>query len=136
MLNNSYTIFKNPSNFRGVFYLCLFFISANVYSQAILKFKDTKKNFGFVKKGELVKIKFEFTNIGNEPLLIIDSKTECSCTTIDFPKTPILPNMTSEITILFDTKTVYDRQDRVVDIISNAKNKVQKIRFKGVILNN
>ncbi len=136
MLNNLYYIFKNPSNFRGVFYLCLFFISANVYGQAILKFKDTKKNFGFVKKGELVKVKFEFTNVGNEPLLILDSKTECSCTTIDFPKTPILPNTTSEITVIFDTKPVYDSQDRVVEIISNAKNKVQKIRFKGVVLNN
>ena len=136
MLNNLYYIFKNPSNFRGVFYLCLFFISATIYSQPILKFKDTKKNFGFVKKGELVKVKFEFTNIGNEPLLILDSKTECSCTTIDFPKTPILPNASSFIIVIFDTKSAYDRQDRVVEIISNSKNKIQKIRFKGVVLNN
>lgn len=136
MLNNFKYILKNPSNFRGVFYLCLFFISNICYSQANLKFKDTKKSFGFVKKGELVTLKFEFTNSGNEPLLILDTRTECSCTTIDFPKTPILPNTNSEITILFDTKPVYDRQDRVVEIISNAKNKVQKIRFKGVVLNN
>jgi hypothetical protein len=135
MQNNLLLSFKNPSNFRGVFYLALFFISLNSFSQPILKFKDTKKNFGFVKKGELVKVKFEFTNVGNEPLLILDSKTECSCTTIDFPKIPILPNTTSEITVIFDTKPVYDRQDRVVEIISNAKNKVQKIRFKGVVLN-
>lgn len=134
MLNNLKYILKNPSISRGVFYLYLFFISSYAYSQANLKFKDTKKNFGFVKKGELVTVKFEFTNIGNEPLLILDSKTECSCTQIDFPKTPILPNATSFIIVLFDTKSVYDRQDRVVEISSNSNNKVQKIRFKGVVL--
>ena len=136
MLNNFKNILKSPSNIRGVFYLCLFFVSYSGFSQADLKFKDTKKSFGFVKKGELVTVKFEFTNTGNEPLLILDTKTECSCTQIDFPKTPILPNATSFIIVIFDTKTVYDRQDRVVEIISNSKNKVQKIRFKGVVLNN
>ena len=136
MQNNLKLILKNPSNFRGVFYLALFLISYNSFSQAILKFKDTKKNFGFIKKGEIVKIKFEFTNTGNEPLIILDSKTECSCTQIDFPKTPILPNAASFIIVIFDTKSAYDRQDRVVEIISNSKNKIQKIRFKGVVLNN
>lgn len=136
MLNNFKYNFKNPSNFRGVFYLCLFFISYNGLSQANLKFKDAKKSFGFVKKGELVTVKFEFTNTGNEPLLILDSKTECSCTQIDLPKTPILPNATSFIIVIFDTKSAYDRQDRIVEIISNSKNKIQKIRFKGVVLNN
>jgi len=136
MLNNFKYIFKNPSNFRGVFYLCLFFISTNVNSQAILKFKETKKSFGFAKKGELIKLKFEFTNSGNEPLVIFEYKVGCSCTEVEFSREPVLSGKSDEIVVIFDTKTVYDRQDRVVEIISNAKNKVQKIRFKGVVLNN
>jgi hypothetical protein len=135
MQNNLLLSFKNPSNFRGVFYLALFFISLNSFSQPILKFKDTKKNFGFVKKGELVKVKFEFTNVGNEPLLIFEYKVGCSCTEVEFSRDPVLPGKSDEIVVIFDTKTVYDRQDREVEIISNAKNKVQRIRFKGVVLN-
>lgn len=126
---------KNLSVTREVFCLCMILIiSVSGYSQAILKVKETKKSFGFVKKGEVVKIEYTFTNIGTSPLLITDAKVECSCTTVDFPKQPILPNQTNTITVSFDTKSVYDRQDRTVEIISNAKNAIQKIRFKGVVL--
>lgn len=135
MQNNLRLTFKNPSNFRGVFYLYLFLVSINAFGQANLKIKDSKKSFGIVKKGELVKLKFEFTNTGNEPLIIFDVKTECSCTKIEFSKIPILPNETGELIVLFDTKSTYDRQDRIIEIISNSKIKVQKIRFKGVVLN-
>lgn len=104
------------------------------YAQPQLKFTDTKKSFGFVKKGELVTIEFDVTNTGNQPAIITEAKVECSCTTVEFPKQPIAPNQTAKIIVKFDTKTVYDRQDRIVEIISNAKNSTQKIRFKGVVL--
>lgn len=104
------------------------------YAQPQLKFTDTKKSFGFVKKGEVVTIEFDFTNAGNQPAIITDTKVECSCTTVEYPKQPIAPNQTGKIVVKFDTKSVYDRQDRFIEIISNAKNSNQKIRFKGVVL--
>ncbi len=136
MQNNKNTLkTKNLSITREVFCLCLFLIiSLANFSQSILKVKETKKNFGFVKKGEVVKIEYAFTNIGTGPLIITDTKVECSCTTVNFPKQPTLPNQSNTITVSFDTKSVYDRQDRTVEIISNAKNSIQKIRFKGVVL--
>lgn len=106
----------------------------SVFAQPQLKFKDLKKNFGFVKKGEIVTIEFEFTNTGNQPAILTDVIAECSCTSVEFPKHPIAPNQTGKIIVKFDTKTVYDRQDRTVDVKSNAKNASQKIRFKGVVL--
>jgi hypothetical protein len=132
--NLNIVYFKNLSITREVFCLCLLAIQFVSYAQATLKVTDAKKNFGFVKKGEVVKITYTITNTGNQPLLITDAKVECSCTTVDFPKQPITPNQTSTITVNFDTKSVYDRQDRTVEIISNAKNSIQKIRFKGVVL--
>ncbi len=99
-----------------------------------MKFTETKKSFGFVKKGEVVKLEFEFTNIGDLPLIITKTDVECSCTTVLFPQEPILPKETGKIVVNFDTKNVYDRQDRIVEITSNAKTPKQKIRFKGVVL--
>ena len=93
-----------------------------------------KKSFGFVKKGEVVKLEFDFVNQGNQPLVITEAKVECSCTTVEFPKQPIAPNQSGKVVVNFDTKSVYDRQDRIVEIISNAKNASQKIRYKGVVL--
>ena len=77
---------------------------------------------------------FDFKNAGNEPLIINDAKAECSCTTVNFPKQPIAPNQIGKIEVVFDTKSTYDRQDRIVEITSNAKKSLQKIRFKGVVL--
>lgn len=77
---------------------------------------------------------YEFTNVGNQPLIVTEAKVECSCTTVDYPSQPILPNETGKITVKFDTKSVYDRQDRTVEIKSNAKSSSQNIRFKGVVL--
>ena len=134
MQNKLNNITKNPSIFRGVFCLYLFLISGLSLAQPSIKFETPKKNFGFVKKGEVVKVEFPFTNNGNQPLLINAAKVECSCTTVDYPKQPILPNEKGMVIISFDTKTVYDRQDRIVVIVSNAKNNEQKIRFKGVVL--
>ena len=110
-------------------------ISLISFTQPQLKFKDLKKNFGFVKKGEVVIIEFEFINSGNQPAIITEAKVECSCTSVEFPKQPIAPGQSEKIIVRFDTKTVYDRQDRIVEIISNCKNANQKIRFKGVVLN-
>ena len=135
MQNNFDIQRKSPSSFRGAFCLFLLFIGLVSLAQPQLKFKDLKKNFGFVKKGELVVMEYEFTNNGNQPLLITETKVECSCTTIEFPKQPIAPGQSEKIVVKFDTKTVYDRQDRTVEVISNASNSSQKIRFKGVVLN-
>ena len=114
--------------------ILLFSLSSISHAQAILKFSDTKKNFGFVKQGKLVEMKFEFTNAGDQPLIITDYKVECSCTSVEFPKSPVLPKQKGIVIVKFDTKTVYDRQDRVVEVVSNAKNNKEKIRFKGVVL--
>ncbi|MBA4242090.1 MAG: hypothetical protein C0448_15305 [Sphingobacteriaceae bacterium] len=135
MLNNLNISVKSPSIFRGAFCLLLVFIGFSAFSQPQLKFKDLKKNFGFVKKGELVIIEFEFVNSGNQPAIITEAKAECSCTTVEFPKHPIAPGQSEKIVVKFDTKSVYDRQDRIVEIVSNAKTPSQKIRFKGVVLN-
>lgn len=135
MVSNILYKFKNPSNFRGVFCLIFFVLTtSHVDAQAILSFKRHKESFGFVKKGELVKVEFKFVNTGNQPLIITEAKVECSCTTVEYPKQPIAPNQSGVVLVLFDTKSVYDRQDRVVEIISNASNSSEKIRFKGVVL--
>lgn len=135
MQSNLKILVKSPSSFRGAFCLFLLFIGLSIFAQPQLKFKDLKKNFGFVKKGEVVIIEFEFVNSGNQPAIITEVKSECSCTTVEFPKQPIAPSQSEKIIVRFDTKTVYDRQDRIVEIISNSKNANQKIRFKGVVLN-
>jgi LEA14-like dessication related protein len=103
------------------------------YAQAKCEVKETKKNFGFVKRGELVLAEFEITNTGNQPLIITDVEVACSCTSADFPEQPILPNQQTKITVKFNTKSAYGRQDRSVHIISNDPRSPIKLRIKGIV---
>ena len=120
---------------KPLLFILLSFLSfKTIYSQAKLEVADAKKNFGFVKKGEVVKIEYTIKNTGNQPLIIYSVEISCSCTTVDYPEQPIAPNASEKVTIIFDTKTVYDRQDRVVFLKSNAKNESTKLRYKGVVL--
>jgi hypothetical protein len=119
---------------KHILALLLISLSYQLTAQAQLKFTETKKSFGFVKKGELVKLNYEFINTGNQPIFITDAKAECSCTKVTWPKEPILPGKSNSIEVLFDTSPIYDRQDRIVEVFSNDVKSPQKIRFKGVVL--
>jgi hypothetical protein len=98
-----------------------------------MRFDDPKYNFGFVDQGDTVRMLFKFSNTGSSPLVISDYKVECSCTVMEIPSKPVMPGETSFLHISFDTHNKYDRQDRTVTVISNAKNSPQTVRFKGVV---
>ena len=101
---------------------------------SFLKIKDPKYNFGFVKQGTIVKIEYDFTNSGTDTLHISNIEVTCGCTIADFPHYPIKHGAGGTILLTFNTKEKYDRQDRTVDVISNAINSPTKLRFKGVVL--
>ncbi len=130
---------KNPAQsgifcFRVVLTAVILICTLASLAQPKLELADWKQNFGFVKKGELVKLVYKFSNKGNQPLLISDAEISCSCTSVDFPRQPVLPGQEASITLTFDTKTVYYRQDRIVYLNSNDPRGPAKIRYKGVVL--
>lgn len=140
MKTNNYLFSKNPlGKTEGIFclkrFLVLLFLTLAIFSfsQAKMEIKDHKKSFGFVKKGDVVKLEYDFTNTGNQPLIITDTEVSCSCTTVDYPKQPIAPNQSGKIIVVFDTKSAYDRQDRDVIVISNDPKSPSKIRYKGFV---
>jgi hypothetical protein len=123
--------FSKASLFFTVF---LTLLSAQLKAQSLLNVSDTKKSFGFVKQGKEVKIEYDIKNTGTEPLIITDVKIECSCTKAEFPKEPVLPGQSKKIILTVDTKTMQDRQDRTVEVISNSKDGSVFLRYKGVVL--
>lgn len=113
--------------------MALMLLSLSFFGQAKLEVTEWKQSFGTVTKGEVVKLNYEIKNNGNSPLLIHDAEVACSCTSVDYPKQPVLPAQTATITVSFDTKSVYERQDRIVYIHSNDPRSPARIRFKGFV---
>lgn len=117
-------------------FLLIIFLSLNsalVYSQAEFSFVKNTIKFPKTKAGEVLKFQYEFTNTGDQPLIITEIKVQCSCTKFEFPKEPIKPGEKGIIKVSFDTKAKYGYQDRTLDIYSNAKKNPYKLRFKVVV---
>src|SRR3954469_20382546 len=123
----------------GVFYWICFLIlsaplfTASLYAQARLEITESKKNFGSVKRGEIIKNLYEIKNSGDEPLVLTDAEVACSCTNVEFTKQPVLPGKTTTVTVTFNTATVYGRQDRIVLLKSNDPKSPARLRFKGTV---
>ena len=71
----------------------------------VFVFETMSHNFGNVAKGEKLTYTFKFTNEGKSPLLIHSATPSCNCTVLkNWPREPILPGESGEITAQFEGK--------------------------------
>jgi hypothetical protein len=67
-----------------------------------MTFDNEHLDIGKVKRGEIKKFDFVFTNTGSE-IIEIDIASGCDCTTLDYPKNKILPGKKGTIHVTFDS---------------------------------
>jgi len=77
-------------------------------------------DFGTVPEGPIAEHKFEFENVGKEPLMIQSANASCGCTTPEWPKEPILPHHKGVITVRYNTQGRVGPFNKQVYIQSNA----------------
>ncbi len=85
-----------------------------------MSFSESTFDFGEVDEGEKVSHVYEFTNTGNEPLVISNAKGSCGCTVPKWPKTPIAPGETGEILVEFNSKGKPGKQTKRVTVTANT----------------
>ena len=119
-----------------VFLAVLFGISSFAQSGAKIEFKEETINYGDVEKGKDDGIRiFEFTNTGNEPLLIKNVKSSCGCTVPEWPKEPIAPGAKSQIKVQYNMNP--GPISKTITVESNAVNKTNgmvPLRIKGTVI--
>lgn len=130
----------NPSGpTGGIFYLktilllALSFNSFTVKAQPRLEVTEPKINFGQVKRGDIIRNEYTIINKGDQPLVLTETEISCSCTTAEFSRQPILPGQTTKVILVFNTATVYGRQDRTVLLHSNDPTSPVRLRYKGTV---
>jgi hypothetical protein len=116
--------------------ISLLFIIAHITmsAQAIITFDKTIQHLGFVRQGDTLHFQYLFTNTGNQPLLISNTKVECGCTLVSKPSQPVLQGKKDTIDVIFHTNDAIGRQDRTVTVFSNASNSPMVVRFKCIVL--
>lgn len=99
-----------------------------------IKFTATTHNFGVIKEeGGLVSSNFEFTNIGNAPLIITNVLSSCGCTVSEWPKEPILPGAKGMIKASYNPKGRPGPFNQSITIYSNASASGDVITLRGQV---
>ena len=108
-------------------------ISFTINAQAKIEFKSETIDYGTIEKGaDGVRI-FEFTNTGDEPLIISKVTSSCGCTIPKKPKDPILPGKIGQIEVKYDTNRVNPIR-KTITVLSNAETPTIALKIKGEVI--
>lgn len=87
-----------------------------------IKFESVFKDFGSVKRGEMLTAKFSYVNSGSGPLIIQGVQASCDCTTVETAKGKSLaPGQAGVIEVVFDTTDYSGRVTKAVTVITNER---------------
>ncbi len=102
-----------------------------------LYFAKTVHNFGTISEEKKVSFRFEFENLGDEPVLIQDVSTTCGCTASEWSKAPIGKGKKGFITVIFNPKNRAGAfsKSAFVKLSASAPNDVILLKIKGEIDN-
>ena len=110
-------------------------LNAKKNGVAKIEFSEYSHDFGIVKeKNGMVSHEFEFTNVGDGNLIIIEATATCGCTRPEYPKNPIAPGKKGKIKVTYNPIGRQGAIDRVVTIKTNASPKKVRLKLKGNVV--
>lgn len=112
-------------------FVAILFITITVSAQEF-KFETEVIDYGKIALGSEGKRVFEFTNVGDAPLVINDIRSTCGCTVPKKPEKPIMPGEKGQIEVSYDTKRP-GGFSKAITVLSNAKNERTILKIKGFI---
>lgn len=81
-------------------------------------------------------LRVPFTNVGDKPLVVLEVRTSCSCTTVEYARGKILPGERGVLNVTVDpSKAPVGNFYRVLQIITTASDTPSNITLKAVITN-
>ncbi len=107
--------------------------SAQDDHKAEFKFSEEKHDFGKIAQGKPVTTVFEFTNVGEEPLILSDVKPTCGCTIADYTKSPVKKGDKGSIKITYNAAVVAPFNKTIV-VTSNAKTPTKYLNIVGEVV--
>ena len=96
-------------------------------------FEEYMHDYGVIEKGGDGAWSFVFKNLGEKPFVINRVRSTCGCTVPEWPKEPIEPGESGEITVIYNTKTTGTFLKSVI-VYSTADNSPVKLQIKGKVV--
>lgn len=92
--------------------LCAFALTSSLMAQnqatqakkadELVKFSESKYDFGKIQQGKPVTHDFVFQNVGSQPAVIVSATASCGCTTPSWPKTPVTQSKKDKVSAGFN----------------------------------
>jgi len=102
-----------------------------------LVFDRLEHDFGTVKAESDNKTSFKVSNTGKHPLVILNVKASCGCTTPIKPKKPILPGKSDVIIVNFHPGLMQTKeQEKKVTVETNTKKVLTVLTIKAFVEKN
>jgi hypothetical protein len=80
-----------------------------------------------------VQARYEFQNVGKEPLIITEVQKTCGCTKTDWSKEPVMPGQKGFVMAEYNAANE-GAFTKNITVVSNATTSSVKLNFKGTVL--
>jgi len=115
--------------------MAVMLLQVNAWAQPKASFKEMTYDFGTIKESKgAVKHTFEFKNIGDKPLIIVDAVASCGCTRPSFTAKPIKPGKKGKIEVTFSPAGRAGTFRKTIKVKTNCPNKVISLIITGSII--
>ena len=108
-------------------------VPSDTINVAKMKFTEEVYSYGKVKAGDKVHHTFKFTNVGKVPLVISNAASTCGCTVPTWPKEPVAPGASSEISVEFNTQGKSGPNKKPINITANTWPTVTTVHIDGEV---
>lgn len=99
-----------------------------------IELSESIVDFGQLDNGSKIETTIQIKNTGDKPLIIESAKAGCGCTVPVWPKAPIAPGKSADLTVKYSKTTIPGKFTQAVTITSNAVTEGRKVfRIKGDI---
>lgn len=108
-----------------------FFVLAQGTAQ--ISFETTTHDFGsFPESSPKVTCTFKFKNTGDGPLVIHQAIASCGCTVPQYPKEPIKPGESGQITVTYNGAGKFPGHFRkTITLRTNSQNEITRLVIEG-----
>ncbi|MEJ7739980.1 MAG: DUF1573 domain-containing protein [Chitinophagaceae bacterium] len=99
----------------------------------LVKFTESRYDFGKIRQGVPVTHEFTFENIGNQPIVIETATASCGCTTPTWPKTPVVKSKKDKISAGFNAAAP-GPFDKVISVKVAGYDQPVELHISGEVL--
>ena len=99
-----------------------------------MEFEAKSHKFGEISENAgPVSCTFRFVNTGDEPLVVKKVETSCVCTKAVFPRRPVMPGASGEVTVTYNPKGRPGAFYKAIKVLSNTSSGTEVLTVGGTV---